>query len=678
MIYLIFTKTKLLAGVKIKKPELLSIKGNPYIEYSDKKFKDVLGESLGDIVGAYGTHVRKNGAQPEKQIPVAVAFPDEYHRDPEHQKEAEAALELLKAKDANYQLIHADVLGQVFVQSVVKEPEAQQAPNILLNALDDHIDLYYLNTKERVNGNAIVEIREMGVAMGKQNLYDELCKEFKKAGLSLTEEDEASIKQMVQHPPKNLVFELKRSSGPVRIKAELMLSARRYEEILSVNRDKLGEKLSDNELKSLGIKHVVLMGGFLRNSVMKDYLEKDLKLSEKLVSLDTKATEADYEHLLHGLVLRTEEVLEVQRRAEEEARRKKEEEERKRREEEARKRREEEERKRREEEEKRRKAMLEAERKRKEEEERKRKEEEKRKQEEARRKKEEEERKRKLEEEKKAKEARDAFILKVQKSCTDPSKQKEYEDTFAKEAAKHNIPREVIAWTIQETLNNLKLHGEAPEQPAVPTVAPPTQPAVVPTADEKLMQLYDLYDVEAVLIDPEFSTKKVIQIDNGTPKIIRIIDRASMGNPQLLENFKKLYKKELKYFKALSEIHTVQEGMYYSRDFWESMSLKEYIRKIGLDKRTRIDQLKSADLKLLLQIFREVHNLEVAHASLDEDNIHVLANRKWTFQREVEIRFSGFTSEDCTQEEMEEELHQVFGRLLDQNVYNDFREKFNI
>ncbi|RMG19337.1 MAG: hypothetical protein D6730_21710, partial [Bacteroidetes bacterium] len=417
-----------------------------------------------------------------------------------------------------------------------------------------------------------------------------------------------------------------------------------------------------------GIKKVVLMGSFLNNSVLKDYFDKELKISQRLLSLNTQASQADYEALVAGLAARTEEVIEEERKRREEA-------ERKRREEEARKRREEEERKRREEEERKRKARLEAERKRREEEERKRKEEEMRKKEEERRRKEEEERKKRLEAEKKAKEQRDAFIRELQANCTDPAKQKEYEEKYTREAARFNIPREVIVWTIQESLNNLKLHG-TPPPPVAPTIVPvaPAAPAV----DPNLMRMYDLFDVDAVLIDHEFTTKKVTQIDSGAKKIIRILDSAAMTNPVQLANFKKLYKKELKYFKELSEIHTVQEGMYYSRDYVESLSLKEYIRKMGIDKKTSIDQLKSADLKLLLQVFREINTLEVSHAHLDEDNIQVVLNRKWTLRRDIEIRFSGFTSEDCTQEDMEKQLHQIFGKLLEAQVYADFRERFNI
>ncbi len=672
MICLVFTKTKLLAGVSLKSPDLLTIKGNSFIEYGNKSMAEVLKLHLSDIKYAYATYARKNGSQPEASIPTAIAFPDDLTIN-KKSTETRGVMKVLEVEKKNFQLLHTDQLGLSYLHSLTKDKTMRKEPCILLNALDDHLDLYYLNTNGKFNGSTFVELKDMGVAIGRKNLLKELSAEFKKAGISIDEKDKKQLELLSVNPPKNFVFELKKSSGPVHIQAQLTLTPRRYEEIVSINRTNLGGRLNQAKLEAQGIKKVVLMGEFLNNSVLKDYFDKELQISSKLLTLNNRASTADYKAIVSGLASRTKELLEAERKQKEEA-------ERKRREEEARKRREEAERKRREEEERKRKARLEAERKRKEEEERRRKEaERKRKEEEARKRKEEAERKR-IEAEKKAKEQRDTFIRTLQQNCTNPSKQKEYEARYIKEGAKFNIPKEVITWTIQETLSNLQLHGKQTPvslTPSVPTIVPSVQTPAV-GVDKNLMRLYDLFDVEAVLIDAEFSTKKVTQIDSGAKKIIRIIDVSSMSNPELLNNFKKLYKKELTYYKALSEIHTVQEGMYYSRDFVESFHLKEYIHKIGLDKKTRVEQLKSSDLKLLLQVFREVSTLKVSHANLDEDNIHVVANRKWTLQRDIEIRFSGFTSQEITQEEMEKKLHTLFGKLIDENVYANFRKKFNI
>lgn len=630
---------------------------------------DSLKAHLPEIKQAYASYARKNGMQPELSIPVALAFPDDIQSEKNQKREVENVVKLIGAEKKSFQLLHKDWLGSSFLHSITRDPKIRQQPCIVLNALDKHLELFYLNTNGKFNGSTYVALKDIGIEMGQRNLLKELTSEFRKAGIQLDTKDLETLEKLSQNPPSNYIFELKKSSGPVRIKAEMVLTPRRYEEIVSVNRTNLASRLSQAKLDAQGINKVVLMGKFLDNSVLKDYLNKELQIGSKLLALDTKASEADYKAIVAGLAARTQEAVAAERkRIEEEARKRKEEEERKRKEEE--------ERRRREEEEKRRKAKLEAERKRKEEEERKRKEEERRRKEEEERRRKAEEERRRIEQEKRAKEQRDAFIRTVQANCTDPSKQNEYIERYAKEGTKFNIPKEVISWTIQETLNNLKLHGPQVIQPIVPVAA--SHPASVPPVDQNLMRLYDLFDVEAVLIDSEFSTKKVTQIDSGAKKIIRIIDHASMANPQQLENFKKLYKKELKYYKALSEIHTVQEGMYYSRDFVESTSLKDYIRKIGLDKKTRVEQLKSADLKLLLQVFREINTLEVSHASLDEDNIQILSNRKWTLQRDIEIKFSGFTSQDATQEQMEKQLHQLFGKLLEEKVYADFREKFNI
>ena len=59
MICLVFTKTKLLAGISLKSPDLLSIKGNSAIEYGNKSMADSLKANLPEIKQA----ARSSGGQ---------------------------------------------------------------------------------------------------------------------------------------------------------------------------------------------------------------------------------------------------------------------------------------------------------------------------------------------------------------------------------------------------------------------------------------------------------------------------------------------------------------------------------------------------------------------------------------------------------------------------------------
>ncbi|RMG22606.1 MAG: hypothetical protein D6730_16130, partial [Bacteroidetes bacterium] len=146
MICLVFTKTKLLAGVKLKKSELLSVEGNPYIDYQGQPMAEALKQHLPSIKKAYDSYVRRNGSQPGTAIPLAVAFPEEYTDENGKRAEANEVLSVLHGQKESFQLVHADHLGSAYLHSLVKDKEARKEPCIVLNALDDHLDLYYLNT----------------------------------------------------------------------------------------------------------------------------------------------------------------------------------------------------------------------------------------------------------------------------------------------------------------------------------------------------------------------------------------------------------------------------------------------------------------------------------------------------------------------------------------------------
>ena len=196
--------------------------------------------------------------------------------------------------------------------------------------------------------------------------------------------------------------------------------------------------------------------------------------------------------------------------------------------------------------------------------------------------------------------------------------------------------------------------------------------------EELLPSLNDLFSVKGALADPEFTTKKVALREDQELKVIRILASKDMEDQEKVAKFEKLYKKELSYYTEMSEITPARKGKFYYRNYIERSTLKDYVSKIGLDKKLEVESLTSNDLKFILQVFKEVRELEVAHANLTEDTILVIAKRKWNLQKNVEIKFVGFTSEDCTNDEMIEQTHTVFSKLLGKEFYKDFRQKFDL
>lgn len=163
-----------------------------------------------------------------------------------------------------------------------------------------------------------------------------------------------------------------------------------------------------------------------------------------------------------------------------------------------------------------------------------------------------------------------------------------------------------------------------------------------------------------------------------TMKVLKLLSAEDAKIPVRWEAFQQLYKKELTYYGELSEIETAAEGKYYSRNYLERNTLKDYVKRSGMADKDSFTDLSSSDLKFILEVFKEVENLNVTHADLNENNILVISKRKWNLQREAEIKFAGFTSKDCAPEEMIARLHEIWGKLLGEKVYKEFREKLNM
>lgn len=688
MVCIIFTRTKLLAGAKLKSTELLSIDGKHSVSYGNRSMAETLSSSLKSILSAYEAYLKKNQIQLPKAIPTAIAFPPELSLDPTGKTKKEAALQVLAKSSPNkFEIVHTDELGLSFLQGIKADKKTIAGPCLILDALDDHVNLYYQKGgNDLINGNGkvvdFVPVKDLGARWGDENLVKELVDEFKNAGLLVNEKDKTELATQVKKNLKDHKYTLQRTSGTVRIQAEVSIPDNRYKDVVSANRVKLKERLNTATLDSKGIQKVVLMGEYLNNEVIRNYLNTDLRLASRILTTKHNGQFSEYRAIIEGLMDRTN--IAIEARAEVE-----------------RKRREEDDRRKKEEELKRK----EAERKRREEEERRKKEEE------ERRKKEEE--KRRIEAERTAQIARNKMLDEIRITCKTTEKIKEYEMRFVPKGIKLGMPREVILWNINEAIKSSTLIPEAqplalstptppiPTPKPTPSPAPKSEPVVSAALEkkkeiekpkvtpkpvekeevlkkEKLMSLNELFEVKGVLLDVEFATKKVLSIGDKITKVIKLLPTEEIKVAEKFDAFQKLYQKELKYYGELSEIETAAEGKYYAREYIERNTLKDYLKRSGISKKDSFSELTSNDLKFILQVFKEVENLDVSHADLNENNILVIAKRRWNLQKEVEIKFVGFTSKDCPKAEMTQQLHAIWTKLLGENIYKEFREKLDI
>ena len=59
------------------------------------------------------------------------------------------------------------------------------------------------------------------------------------------------------------------------------------------------------------------------------------------------------------------------------------------------------------------------------------------------------------------------------------------------------------------------------------------------------------------------------------------------------------------------------------------------------------------------------------------ENVLVITKRKWNLQKNMAIKIIGFTSQDCSKEDMIQHTHKMFGRLLERSSIQIFGKSFN-
>ncbi len=624
MLCLIFTKKKFIVGTVAKKPELLTKRNSKHLYLGAREGMNILHSELPNIIQSYQDLFRRNKLKVPDTIPVAVGIVKESIIEEGEEDWQHNIQEVLKDQASALELFYVDTLEEAFVNGLKEEPSDTHAPYAVVNALDDYITISFnqLNGKlKKLDYKEVMAFKELSFEQGYQHILNELISKFNSAGLILNETDKSELYQQIQSFSSHTPFSVVKNGSEVKITAEVSMSSDEFNELLIKNRIQLRPFLSREKVDSLGIQQVLLLGALADNKIMQSYLQQDLSLGEKVIPTEGLVKENPFFIIIKGLHTKGMEIL---KKMEEELQRKKQEEERQRR--------------------------------------------------------------RAIE----TQAAKDSLMNEIRSMCKIPEKKEEYVAIYVEKGKELGLPREVIVWNIEEALKIAKLtpnavsNDHAVYQSTISNLPATTERGIIRTKDSVIVKEHELkfinqlFNIKGVLPDNEFQTKKAYSSKEKTMKVLRVISTENARKPEVYERFMKLYNKELKYYGELSDITTAKDGKFYAREHLERITLKEYIKKIGLYNKIRFEDLNSSDLKFIFQVLKEVNDLQVSHCSLNEDNIIVLPKKKWGFTKEIELMFIGFTSKDCSKEEMEKQIHNMWGRLIGTKVYKEFRQKFNI
>lgn len=252
--------------------------------------------------------------------------------------------------------------------------------------------------------------------------------------------------------------------------------------------------------------------------------------------------------------------------------------------------------------------------------------------------------------------------------------------TPAAEAKEEKAPKPAVEETPAKTETEPALEPVLATAGATTAVAEAVKPQTKtkPSRKRDQVSLEDIFMWKGDLEDAEFISKKATFHQDSDVKVVKILPANLTSNGESIGNFRRVYDKELAYFGGMSEISESRDGMYFYRKYIERQTLRDYAEKNGLANKKNIEDLSSTDLKFILTLLKEVQELPVSHGNLTAENILIINKRKWNLSKDLEVKFVNFHSQDVSDEETIAQAHAALGSVIGEEVYKEFKEKFQL
>ncbi|MEO1216777.1 MAG: hypothetical protein AAFY45_24860 [Bacteroidota bacterium] len=299
MINLIFTRKSLLAGVKAESADLLSFEENSQIEFGNRNMREVLEDSIPEIIEKYSEYARKNKIVLNGSIPATLVFPVETTA-----REVHEIMHFVGSySDVHFNIVHIDDLIQPFLHGQKLSSEDMKEPMIVLEGLDNYLSVvYYFNTKE-VKHQSFITFEEKQAENHGQHVIDALVREFEKIGFTLSEDDQKELRY--QHTLNNSTYFIQKSNGVATLSASVRKEDLVLDKSASIDKYTLSRVLNKERLEKLGVKKVVLIGKHLLDYGYPQYLSEDLGLGEMVYIPNSVESGKSFMTILNGIENRT-------------------------------------------------------------------------------------------------------------------------------------------------------------------------------------------------------------------------------------------------------------------------------------------------------------------------------------------------------------------------------------
>ena len=619
MICLVFTRKKLLIGVRGKITEFLRFSRKPYIDYGGSQMLEVFDNYFPNIVEAYLNYAQRNELQ-QQEVPMLLSFPSEMYESSSGRNLMEDIIERIdQTFEPSFHIMHNEALHIACLRGLNLQEAIFDEACALVEAVDGFPSLIYMyHPDDGIDGSQVIPIQRVGIPGSSQSLLQALDSEFGKMGLHLHEGDRHELlRQIKQQPPVNS-FILEKTFGASHMRLEVARSSLVLDDPMAIFQQTFDEWLNETKLEMLGVNRVFLVGDSLQKGILRDYLEDQLTLADRLDKSTDLRTKSVWKLIVRGLLTHTssrgnnrlsQRLMISNGRGGQNTRLPKP--------------------------------------------------------------------RPKLVNSpangssRKTTQSKEMFDDKYnQKASEEVTSERVQSYLSEPDKQVHDIPAtDAILLPINPEKNTLE---EDPWLWRLGFFKAGSENQV--RAPSKDVSAFRKYKVIKTYKEVDFSTFEVQDKTNRGKYVLKYINKDELENEALRRDFYHLYEKEKTYYGFEESVNECQEGLYYIRNYIKGKTFYYFMEKLNLFEKNSFVDFKSKELKLLISVYEAIQNLRTPHASLSAHNILILGGRKWNLQREYYVTFVDFSVEDCSTEVMVEQFHNMVDELLTPGIYPQLRK----
>lgn len=306
MLCFIFTRKKLLVGVKGRITEFLRFDGKSHLDFAGRRAHEVFEAHFTSMVDTYLDYAQRNHLKLGHLIPVALAFPAEtYQAQREDALIAPIIHRIEETVEPLFQVVHHEPLHHAYLRGLPGSLDALNEPCALVEGVDGFPALIYLyQPEDGLEGSQLVPIPRVGVPGSSQSLLQALEVEFGKFGLNLDLNDRNKLLEQIRQYPPVEHFKLFKSVGASRLNLEVPRKALVMDDPMASYRQQFDEWMDRKKLEALGIQRVHLLGSSLQKGHIHDYLASQLQLKDLLLQAHQAGQAPHWKTIVRGMITR--------------------------------------------------------------------------------------------------------------------------------------------------------------------------------------------------------------------------------------------------------------------------------------------------------------------------------------------------------------------------------------